>query len=148
EQPATVDKSSDEMRIRVALESVGPLPEVNKPVLLHGDFWPGNILWQNGRLAAVIDWEDAEFGDPLSDIAISRFDILFILGLEAMISFTDHYKSLTIIDFTNLAHWDLFAALRAAPNLGEWSAGFSEFGRGDITEQTTRERHQWFTNQA
>ena len=34
-----------------------PPVQVNRPVLLHGDFWPGNILWRDGRLVAVIDWE-------------------------------------------------------------------------------------------
>ena len=32
--------------------------------LLHGDYWPGNVLWQQGRLAAVLDWEDAALGGP------------------------------------------------------------------------------------
>ncbi|HTU59534.1 MAG TPA: phosphotransferase, partial [Polyangiales bacterium] len=30
-----------------------------RPALLHGDFWPGNLLWHNDQLAAVLDWEDA-----------------------------------------------------------------------------------------
>src|SRR5438067_5191571 len=28
----------------------------NERVLLHGDFWPGDTLWRDGRLVAVIDW--------------------------------------------------------------------------------------------
>lgn len=39
-----------------------------QPGLLHGDFWPGNLLWQDDRLAAIIDWEDAALGDSLSRI--------------------------------------------------------------------------------
>ena len=26
-------------------------------MLLHGYLWPGNLLWQDGRLVAVVDWE-------------------------------------------------------------------------------------------
>jgi aminoglycoside phosphotransferase (APT) family kinase protein len=35
--------------------------------LLHGDYWPDNTLWRDGRLVCVIDWEDAALGDPLAD---------------------------------------------------------------------------------
>jgi aminoglycoside phosphotransferase (APT) family kinase protein len=38
-------------------------------VLLHGDFWPGNALWRDGALVAILDWEDAAIGDPLADVA-------------------------------------------------------------------------------
>jgi aminoglycoside phosphotransferase (APT) family kinase protein len=37
--------------------------------VLHGDYWPGNVLWRDGRLVGVIGWEEAAFGDPLADLA-------------------------------------------------------------------------------
>ncbi|HRD46427.1 MAG TPA: aldehyde dehydrogenase family protein, partial [Caulobacter sp.] len=43
----------NEDRIRAALESVWPLPPINPPALLHGDYWPGNVLWHDDRIAAV-----------------------------------------------------------------------------------------------
>ena len=141
ERPAKVDESLDEGRIRDALESVWPLPQRNRSVLLHGDFWPGNTLWRDGRLVAVIDWEDAELGDPLADVANSRLEILWAFGIEAMHSFTHHYKSMTTIDFTNLPYWDLCAALRPAFKLAEWAAD-------DVTERTMREGHRLFFTQA
>jgi EmrB/QacA subfamily drug resistance transporter len=151
-RPTKVDTSLDEGRIRDTLESVWPLPQRNAAVLLHGDFWPGNILWQDDKLVAVIDWEDAKLGDPLTDFAISRLDILWIFGIDAMNSFTHHYKSMMAIDYTNLAHWDLCAALRlvrlAGSNLAEWAAFFRPFGRHDITEQTMREHYRFFITQA
>jgi aminoglycoside phosphotransferase (APT) family kinase protein len=141
ERPTNVDESLDEGRIRDTLESVWPLPQRNKSVLLHGDFWPGNLLWKDDQLVAVIDWEDAELGDPLADVANSRLEILWAFGIDAMHSFTHHYKSMTTIDFTNLPYWDLCAALRPASKIAEWAAD-------DISEKTMREGHRLFITQA
>jgi aminoglycoside phosphotransferase (APT) family kinase protein len=151
-RPTEVDISLDEGRIRDALGLAWPLPQRNASVLLHGDFWPGNILWQDDKLVAVIDWEDARLGDPLTDFAISRLDILWIFGIDAMNLFTHHYTSMMAIDYTNLPYWDLYAALRfvrlAGAQLSEWAAFFHPFGRYDITEQTMREHYRYFITQA
>jgi aminoglycoside phosphotransferase (APT) family kinase protein len=121
-------------------------------VLLHGDFWPGNVLWREDKLVAVIDWEDAKLGDPLTDLAISRLDIACIYGIDAVRSFTEHYRSVMAIDFTDLPYWDLCAALRfirlAGPNLAEWAAFYLPYGRHDITERTIREQYRSFVEQA
>lgn len=152
ERPVKPDQSLYEDCIRDALESTWPFPRRNRPALLHGDFWPGNLLWRDGQLAAVIDWEDAKTGDPLTDLAISRLDILWIFGREAMDSFTQHYLSLISLDNSWLPYWDLAAALRlvhlAGSNLAEWTAFFQPFGRGDITEQTIRNYYRFFVTQA
>jgi aminoglycoside phosphotransferase (APT) family kinase protein len=144
--------SLDVEHIRNALEEISPRPERNKSVLLHGDYWPGNILWRDDTLVAVIDWEDAQIGDPLIDFAISRLDILWIFGTDALHAFTQHYQSLMDIDYRNLPYWDLCAALRLArligTDLAEWTAFFIPFGRHDITEQTFRKHFRYFITQA
>lgn len=140
-RPATVDESLDEGHIRDTLEAVWPLPQRNRSVLLHGDFWPGNTLWKDGRLVAVIDWEDAAVGDPLADLANARLEILWAFGAEAMRAFTDQYRSLAPIDLTNLPGWDLWAALRPIAKIAGW-------GLDQTTEATSRERHRWFVRQA
>jgi aminoglycoside phosphotransferase (APT) family kinase protein len=110
--------------------------------LLHGDFWPGNILWKDDRLVAVIDWEDAAIGDPLSDVANSRLEILWAFGIDAMNDFTRRYASIrTDVDFTDLPYWDLCAGLRLSSRIAGW-------GVDDTTDKTMRERYKWFANQA
>jgi aminoglycoside phosphotransferase (APT) family kinase protein len=84
-------------------------------VLLHGDFWPGNVLWEDGRLVAVLDWEDAAIGDPLADVANARLELLWAGGAEAKEEFTRRYRSLVPgVDLTDLPHWDRWAGLRLA----------------------------------
>ena len=141
DRPKTLDDSLDEGPIRDILDSVWPLPRHNASVLLHGDYWPGNILWRDRQLAAVIDWEDAALGDPLADVGSTRLERLWASGLEAMQHFTDHYRSLTSIDFAHLPYWDLCAALRPASKIDTW-------GLDAITEHRMRERHRVFITQA
>jgi aminoglycoside phosphotransferase (APT) family kinase protein len=141
-RPETVDDSLDEGRIRQVLEPVWPPRRRNRSVLLHGDFWPGNVLWRDGRLVAVIDWEDAAIGDPLADLASSRLEILWAFGPAAMRDFTARYAALMPgVDLANLAYWDLCAALRPASQLSDW-------GLAAEVEQSMRRSHREFVGQA
>jgi len=50
-------------------------------VVMHGDFWPGNMLMEGDRLRGVIDWECARTdGPPTRDLA--RFAITYSLYLD------------------------------------------------------------------
>jgi len=42
-----------------------------RPVWVHGDFAPGNLLVSDGRLRAVIDFGQLGTGDPACDLAIA-----------------------------------------------------------------------------
>jgi hypothetical protein len=44
-------------------------PSPLEPVLCHGDFRTGNYLVEDGRLAGILDWDFAQWGDPDEDIA-------------------------------------------------------------------------------
>jgi aminoglycoside phosphotransferase (APT) family kinase protein len=140
-RPPQLDDSLDEGRIREALVAAWPLAPRNAPALLHGDYWPGNLLWRAGRLAAVLDWEDARLGDPLADLGNSRMEILFALGAAAMGAFTRQYQALARLDWTDLPYWDLAAALRPAGKLAGW-------GLDATAEAGIRARHRWFIAQA
>ncbi|MCB8980906.1 MAG: phosphotransferase [Ardenticatenaceae bacterium] len=124
----------------------------NKPTLLHGDFWPGNCLWQAGELTAVIDWEDACIGDPLIDLAQSRSEIAWIFGPEAVEIFTGHYRQQLPIDERQLPYWDLCAALRQIRLVGAdlvgFAAYFGGYGRSDITPTTICQNLKRFIDHA
>ena len=137
-----LDESLNEVRIRDTLVEVWPLLQQNQPVLLHGDFWLGNTLWNNGQLVVAIDWEFAAVGDPLCDLAISRIEILSEFGRDAMHTFTSHYSEMmNTLNFKNLPYWDLWAAiLRSGYRLDKW---FDD----DNTLKTIRAKHRWFTDQ-
>lgn len=141
ERSSTAGDWLDTGSIRRTLRSVWPLPQRNRTSLLHGDFWPGNLLWRDGALVAIIDWEDAKLGDPLADLANSRLEILWAFGMHAMHRFAAQYRTLTTIDFTDLPYWDLYAALGPASKLSDWGLDVSR-------EQTMREGLRIFAAQA
>ncbi len=148
-QPEQLDNMLDEGRLRDTLRALFPLQQVNASTLLHGDFWTGNLIWRDEKLVGVIDWEDAEIGDPLSDLSITWLDVLWAFGKDAMYAFTRAYQALMPhLNYGNLSHWDLFAALRPANQLEEWAAAWVEYGRPDVTLTTMSEAHQWFVKQA
>jgi aminoglycoside phosphotransferase (APT) family kinase protein len=47
-------------------------PEAQRIGLLHGDYRLPNLMWHEGRISAVLDWELAFVGDPLSDLAFTQ----------------------------------------------------------------------------
>ena len=106
--------------VRAALEAHGPLVPDNSPCLLHGDFWPGNILWDQGKLRAVLDWEDCALGDPLCDLAGSRVELLWRYGPEPVDTLTSDYLSRARVDSRDLPYWDLFVASAGLAHMSAW----------------------------
>jgi aminoglycoside phosphotransferase (APT) family kinase protein len=145
-----LDQSLDEAGLRAEVERFGPPQRPNARVLLHGDYWPGNILWRSGKLAAVLDWESAKHGEPLLDLAIARLDVLWVFGEQAMQQLTELYRARTELDFRDLPRWDLQAALRPMGNLARWAPAYAPppLSRPDIDEQHLRAGHQRFVRQA
>jgi aminoglycoside phosphotransferase (APT) family kinase protein len=46
------------------------VPDYEGPVVLvQGDTGPGNFMYQDGKVTAVVDWELSHYGDPMDDIA-------------------------------------------------------------------------------
>lgn len=136
------DWAIDVQQIFKLLEQAWPLPRSHSDVLLHGDFWPGNMLWHKDILSGLIDWEDAQVGDPLYDLAIARLDIRCMCSEEMMHHFTAQYLSYTHLDSTMLAWWDLIAVVRMARminnDLAGWVSFFVPYNRHDLNIHTLR----------
>ena len=148
--PQNLDLALDEPQLRSVLRRRWPWPQYNADTLLHGDYWPGNLLWRDRKLIAVLDWEEAAIGDPLADLAIARLDILWAFGAPAMHEFTRLYREQTELDWRSLALWDLWAALRPMSNLARWAPSYAlpPIHRPDINELTMRDGHRYFVQQA
>lgn len=52
--------------------------------LVHNDLRIGNVIVRDGKVAAVLDWETAEFTDPVADLA--KFNLPTFRGRSALAS--------------------------------------------------------------
>jgi len=49
-------------------------PKLQEKVLIHGDLFRDNALFEKEKLIGVIDWSGAALGDPLFDLAVVALD--------------------------------------------------------------------------
>jgi aminoglycoside phosphotransferase (APT) family kinase protein len=106
--------------LRAHLSSMTATPYPGSPTLLHGDFWPENLLWRDGAIVAVLDWEDAALGDPMSDLAVARLELRYRFGTAGMQHITDAYARHHEVDRERLALWQIYAAAAAQRFMGGW----------------------------
>ena len=103
-------------KLRRLYPSLGPVT----PALVHIDYWSGNILWQEGEISAVLDWEEAACGDPVIDVAYARMN-MFLMGLpEAAKEFLRVYEAESGRKAENLSFWEMAAAVRPMDDPVGW----------------------------
>lgn len=125
-----------------------PLIEPASPVLVHGDYWPGNTLWRYGRLSGVIDWEQPLRGDPAQDVACCRLDLTLLAGPEVAELFLRTYLAASDRAIRRLWFWELYMSCWAIEDLEHWIEGYHDLGRTDVTLDMAQARLGRFTADA
>ncbi len=69
----SLEPKSDSLLTTVYDQLTCNQPPVPKARFSNGDLYPDNLLIQNRRLAAVIDWEMAGFSDPIYEFLLPFF---------------------------------------------------------------------------
>ena len=117
-------------------------------VLVHGDFHPGNVLFAEDRLSAVIDWPLAAASQPASDVCMCRMDAALMLGLEVGDLVLQAYEAETGARLADVGWWDLFTASRADTALETWHESYAGLGPRDLTLATVTDRFDAFVARA
>lgn len=100
-------------------ERYDSLPRVT-PALVHIDYWVGNVLWEAGEISAVLDWEEAAWGDPVIDVAYARMNMC-LMGLpDAADEFLQAYEQESGRKVENLGFWEMAAAARPMDDPQAW----------------------------
>lgn len=93
-------------------EQLSNIPSWDKEsVWVHGDFLPGNILVQNNRLSAVIDFSDVGIGDPACDLVIAWS----LLNANSRDAFKQHLQGIDENTWQRGRGWALSIALIMLP---------------------------------
>jgi aminoglycoside phosphotransferase (APT) family kinase protein len=102
------------------MKDLQPKLQADTPALLHIDYWSGNILWHEDEISAVIDWEEASYGDPACDVAYAMMNITLMGFPEAADEFLKVYKSELGREIKNLEFWKLAASVRPMTDAKDW----------------------------
>lgn len=144
------DPHHDDAELRQLAEDhlLGPLWEATEearaglapvePVYIHHDFWPGNTLWVDEQLVAIIDWEGGAIGDPAVDVAYAELDIR-LLGYQAAADrFVAACRDRSPSSLVNLRYWRLMALFRPLDGLSYWVQGWNQMGVPTTLENASR----------
>jgi aminoglycoside phosphotransferase (APT) family kinase protein len=103
-----------------AIERLLPSQENTPPKLCHTDFWGGNVLCLDGKITAVVDWEEAAYGDPGADVAYCHMNLILSGTEKDAQEFLSTYQSVTGSPVANLRLWQLAAAARPMLDPKDW----------------------------
>ena len=94
--------------------------------VIHGDFNPANFLYGDGRVTALIDWENARIGDPREDLGwmMMMDDLSHTQVMQHPVDeggFLAYYNRLTGLDITpeELGYFILFGTSNIAIPVNE-----------------------------
>ena len=138
ESPAYMKAHPQGERVRQLAAEMFPRLQPVQPGLVHIDYWPGNILWLQNRISAVVDWEEASFGDPAIDLGYCRMNMALNGLTDAADEFIATYESETGGEAPNLAFWELAASARPMIDPSGW----------EIDKPPGRERFRQFIESA
>ncbi len=93
------------------------VPPAGRECFIHRDYHPGNTLWSDGRLTAVVDWTQASWGPAAVDTAHMRWNLAVGYGLDVADGFLAHYRRLSSDTETDQRYWDVVTLLDVIPEL-------------------------------
>jgi aminoglycoside phosphotransferase (APT) family kinase protein len=90
-----------------------------RPVLAQGDTGPGQFIFKDGRIKAVVDWELAFVGDPMNELArIRTRDMWYPTGnLPLWFRYYSEYSG-TPLELDKIRYYSVIAMMTTALALG------------------------------
>lgn len=125
-----------------------PVP-ASDSVLVHGDLWLGNVLWdQPHRVAGVVDWDAAGVGHPGIDLASARLDAVVMYGPDVadLVLLGWRRKAKTEMEAHTLAYWDAKAGINTPADMRP--PVYGQYGRDDLSPVLAASRRDAFVRDA
>jgi len=118
-------------------------PEIvgSPEVLIHGDYWSGNVVWRDGSLTGIVDWPSGARGPGGFDLGWCRLDLVLLYDEEIADDFLAAYEAETGEPVADVRLWDIWATARSEDLVGLWTPNYRPLGRADLDEAELRRRH-------
>ncbi|MFI6682055.1 phosphotransferase family protein [Streptomyces sp. NPDC050485] len=132
-----------------AIDVIRRQPPAYRPVFLHRDFHPGNVLFTGTgtgtglRVSGVVDWVETSWGPADLDVAHCSTNLALLYGAPAGLDFAGQYAAAggqLSPDPLDRLYWYLLDALAFAPDAEKVAVPWRELGRTDLTPGLVRER--------
>ncbi|HEY0812317.1 MAG TPA: phosphotransferase [Pseudonocardia sp.] len=113
-------------------------PPSGATVFVHGDMWHGNLLWHEERISGIVDWDMAGVGSAGIDVGAMRLDAALMYGVEAAQPVLEGWLEIrstagaTPPTSSDIAYWDLLAAVNTPTDLARFVDAFRDQGRPDL----------------
>ncbi|MEV0328380.1 aminoglycoside phosphotransferase family protein [Micromonospora echinospora] len=124
-----------------------PTP-TGRQVLVHGDLWQGNMLWDGDTLTGIVDWDMAGVGHNGIDLCSLRLDAALMFGGDAADQVLAGWERATGDPARDLAFWDATTALNMPGDMAMFAPAVHDQGRRDLTPATLNERRDVFLRHA
>jgi aminoglycoside phosphotransferase (APT) family kinase protein len=128
-----------------AMRMLWPEIDTSASQIIHSDFWPGNTLWKDEKLVAVVDWEWPSLGVPSDNVGYFLSDAAYA-GHDIEETFINAYENAAENPVKDLLFWKMAAVARPLPDVGPWAQGYDELGTRKMTADQIRRAHSNYVN--
>lgn len=112
------------------------------PVLVHGDFHAGNLLWYRDDVAGVVDWAEAKRGSPERDLAHLRWETILRYDPQVVDLVQHDYEEEIGHRVPDVAIWDLLLVWKLCDAIESWISFFEIEERQATTLNELEERRR------
>lgn len=128
---ANIGDEFDAAKLVQLWQSLTDLPSwQHKPVWVHGDVLPGNILLHHQKLSAVIDFSDVGIGDPACDLVIAWA----LFNKDSRAIFKGQLQNIDENNWLRGKGWALSIAAIMLPYYKNTNPDFAELARCILTQ--------------
>jgi aminoglycoside phosphotransferase (APT) family kinase protein len=115
----------------------------SRPVFIHRDYHPTNVLWRAGAISGVVDWINACRGPAGVDVAHCRTNLAQMFGLDTADQFLDAY--LEVADGIEYdPYWDVDSVLDMCIPQPTFYEPWQQFGLDIIAPEELRRRIEMY----
>lgn len=137
ERPKWSGVEGDWMRAFYIVAAGGPPADYR---LIHRDYHPGNVLWQDGKVSAVVDWVNACRGPAGVDVGHCRVNLVQLYGTRVANEFLSAYERHAGPAFSYDPYWDLISLTDILDGSPAVYQGWQAFGMKGLSDELVRYR--------